>query len=72
MSNSDALDSAVLVALRVRPLVEKEIRERSRECMSKVPNQPQILVRFLFPALFDVFCCLTLIAVDWNKPLFHI
>lgn len=43
----------VKVALRIRPLINKEINEGCRECIEVVPNEPQVIVGSDKPFTFD-------------------
>ena len=42
MADEDGI--RVRVALRARPLIEREKSERARECLRFVPNEPQVIV----------------------------
>lgn len=43
----------VKVALRIRPLINKELHDGCRECLEVVPNEPQVIIGSDKPFTFD-------------------
>ena len=49
----------VKVALRIRPLISKEVSDGCRECIEVVPNEPQVVIGNDKPFTFDYVFGLT-------------
>ena len=64
---------AVVVGIRVRPLLPKDIAEGSRECVRKVPDEPQLVLgvdrAFTFDHVFESTASQDALYADCMKPL---
>lgn len=38
------MDDSIQVAIRIRPLIESELKRGNQDIISKIPNEPQIMV----------------------------
>ncbi|KAI8082430.1 hypothetical protein BDF21DRAFT_361565 [Thamnidium elegans] len=67
--------TAVRVALRVRPLTEKERINNCTECLSSIPNEPQILMgtdkSFTYDYVFNNNTDQAKVYLDAASPLLH-
>ncbi|KAI9337846.1 hypothetical protein BD770DRAFT_235215 [Pilaira anomala] len=67
--------TAVRVGLRVRPLTEKERINNCTECLSFIPNEPQILMgtdkSFTYDYVFDSNVDQAKVYLDAASPLLH-